>query len=121
MLKRIAVQLGTIEWKRVGSHGVWEFSGTLTRRRKPFQPMKPKYHKDDDGFATRAGDVVFFTYGIPPVRVLAEVVDRDGVLWVLTPGHRPSECRLRDLRRFVGGWYRWGRLGFDIHQPLIQG
>ena len=71
--------------------------------------MKTGYHKDDDGMATRAGDIVMFSYGIPPVVVKAEVVSRDGVLWVLTPGHTPSECKLGRLRIHIGAWYRWGR------------
>ncbi len=71
--------------------------------------MKHGYHKDDDGCATRAGDEVFFSYGIPPVGVIADVIERDGELWVLTPGHTPKECRLRNLRQFVGGWFRHGR------------
>ena len=83
--------------------------------------MKHGYHKDDDGAATRAGDVVFFTYGIPPVRVLAEVVERDGVLWVLTPEHNPKECKLKKLRGYVGAWYRWGCLGYDVRKPLVFG
>ena len=73
--------------------------------------MKGKYHKDDDGFAARAGDIVMFSYGIPPVRVEAEVINRNGILIALTPGHNPPECRLRDLRRFVGARYRVGRKG----------
>lgn len=67
------------------------------------------YHKDDDGMATRAGDIVSFAYGIPPVYVKAEIINRSGTLIALTPGHNPPECRLKDLRGFVGAWFRHGR------------
>jgi hypothetical protein len=67
--------------------------------------MKP-YCIDDDGNRVRAGDTIFFSYGIPPVYVKAEIIDRDGKLVALTPGHCPSECTLKRLRRYVGAWYR---------------
>ena len=65
-----------------------------------------KYHKDDDGRPTRAGDTIFFSYGIPPAYVTAEIIERNGRLIALTPGHRPSECPLNTLRRHVGAWFR---------------
>jgi hypothetical protein len=65
-----------------------------------------KYHKDDDGKPTRAGDWITFSYGIPSVNVKAEIIDRNGKLYALTPGHSPSECRLNRLRKYVGQWYR---------------
>lgn len=65
--------------------------------------MKP-YCIDDDGFRVRAGDRIFFSYGIPPVRVIAEIIERDGKLVALTPGHLPSECRLKSLRGYIGAW-----------------
>jgi len=61
---------------------------------------------DDDGQRTRAGDAVCFCYGIPPVGVRAQIIQRDGKLVALTPGHKPAECDLRSLRKYVGGWYR---------------
>ena len=61
---------------------------------------------DDDGEPVGAGDTVVFSYGIPPVHVVAPVVERDGRLVVLTPGHTPVEGKLRSLRYFVGGWYK---------------
>ena len=65
-----------------------------------------KYLYDDDGELTRAGDTVQFCYGIPPIRVVAEIVERDGSLVGLCPGHTPSEFKLRSLRRYVGNWYK---------------
>ena len=69
----------------------------------------PRSRKDTDGRATRAGDIIQFCYGIPPVRVTAEIIERDGDLWALTPGHNPPECRLKNLKRHVGVWVRTGR------------
>ncbi len=62
--------------------------------------------RDDDGEFVRAGDRIRFSFGIPPVRVIAEIIDRDGELIALTPDHKPKECRLRSLRRFVGGFWK---------------
>lgn len=62
--------------------------------------------RDDDGNWVTAGDRVRFNYGIPPVCVRCKVVERRGTLWVLTPGHTPSECPLRALRWYVGGWFK---------------
>lgn len=56
--------------------------------------------KDDWGNVIKAGDVVSFSYGIPPVGVKAKVEERDGVLWILTPGHNPPEAKLSYLRKW---------------------
>ena len=61
---------------------------------------------DDDGVPVRAGDIVRFNYGIPPVVVDAQIVKRHGRLIALTPGHNPAECNLRTLRKYVGNWYK---------------
>lgn len=68
--------------------------------------MKTPFLLDDDGQRTYAGDTICFTYGIPTVPVRAKVVLRQGKLIALTPFHIPTECNLRSLRRYVGGWYR---------------
>ena len=60
---------------------------------------------DSDGVEVTAGCTVFFSYGIPPVGVVAPVVDRDGVLIALTKGHHPSEAEVRDLEKHVGCFY----------------
>ena len=62
--------------------------------------------RDDDGVWVHAGDSVRFSYGIPPVRVIAPVVKRGKSLIVITDGHHPSECNLRSLRKYVGNWYK---------------
>lgn len=62
--------------------------------------------RDSDGEEIEAGDWVRFSYGIPPVGVKARVVDRDGKLIVLTPGHNPEECTLKLLRWDVGEFYK---------------
>lgn len=62
--------------------------------------------EDDDGNVIEAGDWVHFGYGTPGVGVRAEVVERDGMLIVLTPGHKPSQCRLDKLRGYVGNFWK---------------
>lgn len=57
---------------------------------------------DSDGRPVKAGDVILFAYGIPPVGVEAAVVERDGKLIALTPGHNPAECRVDRLMGHVG-------------------
>jgi hypothetical protein len=61
---------------------------------------------DNDGAEVRHGDTIGFSYGIPPVGVRAQVVQRGKSLFALTPGHTPAECSLRSLRRYIGAWYR---------------
>jgi len=62
--------------------------------------------RDDDGEWVTVGDNVRFSYGIPPVVVVAPIIERDGSLIALTPDHNPKECNLRSLRRYTGGWYK---------------
>ncbi len=62
--------------------------------------------RDDDGEWVTAGDTVHFSYGIPPVGVDAPIIERNGKLIGLCPGHKPSEFNLRSLRRYVGSWYK---------------
>jgi hypothetical protein len=61
---------------------------------------------DDDGELVCAGDTLRFSYGIPPVGVTANVVRRGKTLMVLTPGHKPTECALKNLRKCVGNFYK---------------
>jgi hypothetical protein len=67
--------------------------------------------RDDDGEPTGAGDTVRFNYGIPPLVVDAKIVQRRGQLIALTPGHDPTECNLRSLRKYVGNWYKQNATG----------
>jgi len=68
--------------------------------------LPPPRLRDDDGEWVRAGDTIRFSYGIPPVPVLAQVIERDGRLIGLCPGHNPPEFPLRGLRRHVGWWVK---------------
>jgi len=60
----------------------------------------------DDGEKVGDGDEIIFSYGIPPVRVCAQVEAFEGELWALTPGHNPSRCRLSELRAHVELLYK---------------
>ena len=62
--------------------------------------------RDDDGEWVTSGDTVRFSYGMPPVTVIAPIIERDGKLIGLCPGHDPAEFELRSLRRHVGAWYK---------------
>jgi len=70
------------------------------------EPRKPKGIKDDDGFEIKEGDVVGFSYGIPPIGVKAPIVKKDGELYAITEGHKPPQCKLRLLRKHVGSFYK---------------
>lgn len=65
--------------------------------------------KDDWGNVIKAGDVISFSYGIPPVGVKAPVVEKDGILWALTPGHAPEQAKLSYIRKW-----------FNIYKEKIQ-
>ena len=62
--------------------------------------------RDDNGTWVGSGDTIEFSYGIPPVPVVARVVSRGKQLFALTPGHNPPSVNLRSLRQHVGGWYK---------------
>lgn len=63
--------------------------------------------KDTDGDEVKAGDTIEFSYGIPPVHVVAEVVESSsGELIALTPGHHPAKCKLSRLESYVGQFWR---------------
>jgi hypothetical protein len=64
--------------------------------------------RDEDGQRVTAGDSVRFCYGIPPIGVVAKIVERDGRLVALCPGHKPEECELRRMRKAVGSWHKEG-------------
>lgn len=67
--------------------------------------MPARKIKDSDGVEVTAGCTISFGYGIPPVGVKATVIERDGKLIALTPGHKPAECRVSELKRHVGDFY----------------
>lgn len=62
--------------------------------------------KDAEGAVVRAGDFITFAYGSPPVAVDAEIVEERGRLVALTPGHKPEKCRLDQLRKHVGDFWK---------------
>jgi hypothetical protein len=68
--------------------------------------MKKLEMFDADGDVVVAGDWIEFSYGIPPIGVMAEVVQRGGKLVALTPDHEPTVCSLDYLRKSVGEWYK---------------
>jgi len=68
---------------------------------------QPMTLRDDNGNTIRAGDIVIFSYGIPPVRVRSRIIERDGRLIGLCPGHNPPDFNLRSLRKYVGNWYKY--------------
>ena len=57
---------------------------------------------DSDGAPVFQGDVVSFSYGIPPISVRAKIESHDGRFYAMTPGHRPSRCPLGELMYCVG-------------------
>lgn len=61
--------------------------------------------RDSYGKEVKPGSIVHFGYGSPCVGVWADVIERDGVLVALTPGHRPDECRVKDLKKHVGDFW----------------
>lgn len=63
-------------------------------------------HVDEDGNPVGDGDAISFSYGIPPVRVSGQVGWLNGELWVFTPGHNPTRCKMTELREYVGCFYR---------------
>lgn len=42
----------------------------------------------------KKGKIAHFVYGIPPVTVNAPIIERDGELIMLTPGHKPVEMEM---------------------------
>ncbi len=67
--------------------------------------MPRRVIRDDDGVEVTPGCVVRFSYGIPPIGVRAEVIERGGRLIASTPGHNPPECGMASLRKHVGSFW----------------
>ncbi len=63
--------------------------------------------KDSEGNIVKDGDVISFSYGIPPVGVHAPIItDEKGELIAITEGHKPTQCKLKDLKKHVGYFYK---------------
>jgi hypothetical protein len=63
---------------------------------------------DSDRRKVTAGDKILFSYGIPPVRVIAKVIEENGKLIALTPGHNPERATLTQIRRWCEHFYKVG-------------
>ena len=61
---------------------------------------------DSDGHFVLPGDRIRFSFGIPPQVVEGPVVTIHDELWVLTPKFTPSRCKLKDLREYVGEFWK---------------
>ena len=68
-------------------------------------------YRDSDGNRVTGGDIVSFSYGIPPVGVVAPIERINGVLFAMTPAHNPKYCRLSELADHVGDFYLEARAG----------
>jgi len=55
-----------------------------------------------DGETIKTGDLVAFSYGIPPVRVEGPVSVKDGQLYMATPGHGPGGGTLAFIDKHAG-------------------
>ena len=64
--------------------------------------------KDDNGNKINDGDIIHFSYGLPPLGVDAKVrwdpVKNDWI--VLTPGHNPTSCKLRYIKKWMSPIYK---------------
>lgn len=69
---------------------------------------------DADGNEIYEGDIIQSSYGIPPVKVTAPVVFRDGGFFVMTPRHTPEKCLLSEFINYLGCVYVVG----NVHENL---
>lgn len=64
--------------------------------------------RDEDGLPIKDGDHITFTFGIPPISVLARVQRKQGGdLWIeclSPPDVKPKHERLSDLMRWYQVW-----------------
>jgi hypothetical protein len=68
--------------------------------------MNPAKSMDSDGETVHDGDYISFSYGIPPLVVVAKVIQKGKCLFALTPDHTPKECSLKKLKKRVGDFYK---------------
>lgn len=63
--------------------------------------------RDEDGLPIKSGDYITFTFGIPPICVLARVTDTGGDMWIecLTPEDvKPKREKLSNLMKWYQVW-----------------
>lgn len=63
--------------------------------------------RDEDGIPIKDGDHITFTFGIPPICVLARVTTTGGDLWIecLDPHDvKPKREKLADLMKWYQVW-----------------
>jgi hypothetical protein len=63
--------------------------------------------RDEEGIPLKSGDYITFTFGIPPICVLARLSTTGGKLWIdcLTPDDvKPKRERLSDLMKWYQVW-----------------
>ena len=64
---------------------------------------------DRYGNKVESGCLIESSYGIPPVKIVGTAIEAGNVLWVLTPGHNPSRCKLTAFKRHLGEFEIIGR------------
>lgn len=71
--------------------------------------------RDSDGEIVKAGDRIYFSFGIPARRVEGVLFERDGKLIMPTPDVTPKEATLGQLRYHVGCFWKVKR-----HRPACE-
>lgn len=61
---------------------------------------------DSEGQRVKDGDTIQFSFGIPPVRVVAKVERIGSRLYAMTPDHEPKHCELGKLKEYVEHFYK---------------
>lgn len=63
--------------------------------------------KADCGTIIKDGDVISFSYGIPPTREIADISEIDGRLFATMRGNsKPNQCALGKLKKYVERIYK---------------
>jgi hypothetical protein len=63
--------------------------------------------KDSDGTPIKNGDIVGFSYGIPPVHVRGRVIGGGDDFQLPTPGHKPPIVTLKELKKMGIVFYKY--------------
>jgi hypothetical protein len=62
---------------------------------------------DADGVPIKNGDIVGFSYGIPPIHVRGSVTGGGDNLILPTPGHKPPIVTLKQLKKCGIQFYKY--------------